>query len=45
MFSLSVSFEEKITKIDQGLKIHSAVHCKEELDDLNWRLLEKNRLR
>ena len=41
MFSVSVSFEKQSTKIDQGLRIQSAVHCKQEFHDLNWRFLEK----
>ena len=41
MFSVSVSFEKKSTKIDQGLRTQSAVHCKQQLHDLNWRFLEK----
>ena len=45
MFSVSVSFEKQSTKIDQGLRIQSAVHCKQELHYLNWRFLEKNRPR
>ena len=36
-----MSFEEQSTKIDQGLRIHSAVYRKQELDDLNWRFLDK----